>query len=170
MFLAIGCGRVEQPAPNSENNISIEVVNNTANIHIAFAVFFGEGLEEGGENHLGEEVISPGETHTFVLPEGTYDLSLLTYELFVVYGSFGISESSRIEIGGPDMLPVLVRNDSDQDIALFYISPSENPDWGEDLLGAAGFIPALSGRRFFFVEPGTYDLLAINLDEQRVLE
>jgi hypothetical protein len=159
-----------EAAPVNEGMISIEVVNKTEDIVLSFAVFFGQELDEWGEDMLGEEVIEPGEVYTFILPEGTYDLSLLTYELYVIDGVWNINDNTRIIVGGESLIPVLVQNDSESDIGLFFLAPSESEEWGEDWLGDYGYIPSEIGRRFFFVKPGVYDLLAIDLDGERVLE
>jgi hypothetical protein len=169
LVLMAGCGNSE-PVSGDEDTISIEVENRTEEIIISFAVFFGQELDEWGEDMLGEEVIEPGEVYTFILPEGTYDLSLLTYELYVIDGVWGINDDRRIIVGGDNLAPVLIQNDSESDIALFFLSPTDSEDWGEDWLGDFGYIPAEIGRRFFFVEPGVYDFLAIDLDGERVLE
>ena len=169
LLIVSGCGNGD-PAPEQEETISIVIANNSEKIIISWAVFFGPNLEEWGEDLLGDELIEPGETYTFEMPEGTYDLSLLTYELYIIHGAWNISDDTRIEIGGNGLVPILVENNSDSDIALFYLSPSDSDDWGEDWLGSAGYIPAETGRRFFFVEPDTYDFLALSLEGERIIE
>ena len=169
LIVAVGCGNSE-PVIDEEDGISIEVVNRTEKIIISYAVIFGDNLEEWGEDLLGDEVIEPGETLTFIMPEGNYDLSLLTYEFFVVQSAWSITEDIIIEIGGEGKAPILVENNSEFDIVLFYISPSESDDWGEDWLGEAGYIPAGTGRRFFFVQPDEYDFLAIDSEGETVLQ
>ncbi|MDW7739785.1 MAG: hypothetical protein SCJ97_06980 [Bacillota bacterium] len=169
LLVAAGCGNSE-PAPAVNDTISIEVINETEEIIISFAVFFGSGLDEWGVDMLNDELIEPGESYTFVMPDGTYDLSLLTYELYVIEGVWDISDDIRVQVGGDGIIPVLVENNTDTDIALFYLSPSDSDDWGEDWLGDKYFIPAETGRRIFFVDPGIYDFLAIDLDGERVLE
>lgn len=170
MLLIIGCGNDETAPEQEEETISIEIANKTEEITISFAVFFGENLGEWGEDLLQEEVIEPGETYNFVLPEGNYDLSLLTFEFYVIHGAWNINEDIRIEVGGEGKIPVLFENNSESDIALVYLSPSDSDDWGEDWLGERGFIPAETGRRFFFVAPGIYDFLLIDLEGETVLE
>lgn len=169
LLVVVGCGNSE-PVIDEEDGISIEVVNRTEAIIISYAVIFGDNLEEWGEDLLGDEVINPGETFTSILPEGRYDLSLLTYELYAVHNVWAITEDIRVEVGGEDKAPILVENNSGFDIVLFFISPSESDDWGEDWLGEAGYIPAGTGRRFFFVQPGEYDFLAIDSDGETVLQ
>lgn len=147
----VGCGG--NSAADDENNLTIEVVNNTEEIIISWAAFFGPDLDEWGEDLLGDQVIAPGDTIKFVLPQGEYSLVLFTYELYVVRSVSNITEDIVIEVGGEDKIPVLVENNSDKDIAVFFISPSVNDDWGEDLIGGLDVIPAEFGRRFLFIDP-----------------
>ena len=147
----VGCGG--DSAADDENNLTIEVFNNTEEIIISWAAFFGPDLDEWGEDLLGDQVIAPGDTIKFVLPQGEYSLVLFTYELYVVRSVSNIAEDTYIEVGGGDKIPVLVENNSDKDIALFFISPSVNDDWGEDLIGGLDVIPAEFGRRFLFIDP-----------------
>jgi hypothetical protein len=147
----VGCGG--NSAADDENNLTVEVVNNTEEIIISWAAFFGPDLDEWGEDLLGDQVIAPGDTIKFVLPQGEYSLVLFTYELYVVKSVSNITEDTVIEVGGGDKIPVLVENNSDKDIAVFFISPSVNDDWGEDLIGGLDVIPAEFGRRFLFIDP-----------------
>jgi len=147
----VGCGG--NSAADDENNLTIEVFNNTEEIIISWAAFFGPDLDEWGEDLLGDQVIAPGDTIKFVLPQGEYSLVLFTYELYVVKSVSNITGDTYIEVGGEDKIPVLVENNSDKDIAIFFISPSVNNDWGEDLIGGLDVIPAEFGRRFLFIDP-----------------
>ncbi|MFU8795214.1 MAG: hypothetical protein ACNA7Z_07570 [Dethiobacteria bacterium] len=163
LLFVFGCGN-GQPAPGDEDTISIEVVNLTEDIIISFAVFFGSENDEWGQDYLGDDVIEPGESYIFVLPEDTYNVSFLTFEHFVIENLSGIDKDIKIEIGGEGLIPVLIENNSDMDILGLFISLSGNKRWGEDLLGEDAYIPAEIGRRFFFVEPDIYDLLAIDIE------
>jgi hypothetical protein len=164
-----GCG-TDDPEVVDENTITIRVKNNTEDIIISWAAFFGPGLDEWGEDLLGDNVIEPDETYDFILPEGNYNLALFTYELYVVHSAWNISDDTEIVVGGEDEVPILFENKSDKDIALFFISPSESEDWGDDWLGDTDVILAETGGRIFFVDPGTYDIMAINIDSEVVFD
>ncbi len=168
LLLAAGCGNNE-PVPDEEEGITIEVANETEEIIISYAAFFGDNLEEWGEDLLGDEIIEPGEVYSFLLPEGRYDLALLTYEFYVVHSEWSITGNTRIEVGGEGKFPVLIENNSEFDISQFYISPTESDDWGENLLGDLAHIPAEMGRRIFFVTPGEYDFFAIDTEGETVM-
>ncbi len=195
LLIVTGCG--DSDTIPEEDGISIEVANNTEEIVITYAAFFGEDLDEWGEDLLGDEIIAPGETVTFVLPEGEYDLSLFNQDFFVINSTFNISEDIRVDVGGGGKVPVLVQNASDHDILFFFVLPGElidfdpgnaedealdaedetlDEDWAEtwaeiwededifnyQLLDDREVIIAESGRRFFFIAPGTYDFLIVN--------
>lgn len=160
LFILFGCGNSD-PAPGDEDTFTVEVVNETDNIVVSYALLYGPGIDEWGEELLVDDVIEPGELYTFVLPEGSYTLILMTYEYYVLPILRNVSEDSRYEIGGEGKLPVLVVNATELDVATVFISPVELEVWGDDLLGGE-VIPAGLGK-FFFVEPGQYDFMAQNI-------
>jgi len=169
LLLVFGCGS-DEPAVVEEDTITVEVTNSTEDIIISWAAFFGSELDEWGEDLLGEKVIEPGETFEFVLPEGEYNMALFTYELYVVYSARGINEDTSIEVGGEGKVPILLENKMENDIALVFISPSDSEDWGEDWLGDNDVILAETGGRIFFVEPGVYDVMAIDINEEVIFD
>jgi hypothetical protein len=154
LFIAVGCGDGE-PSAGDEDTITVEVFNNTDEIIISWAAFFGPDLDEWGEDLLGDRVIEPGDTVQFLLPVANeeYSLVLFTYELYVVKSVSDITGDTYVEVGGENKIPVLVENNSAKDIALFFVSPSVSSDWGEDLIGGLDVIPAEIGRRFLFIDP-----------------
>lgn len=127
LIIAAGCGNGVS-VTEEENGISIEVVNETDDIVIAYAAFFGEDLAEWGEDLLGDEVIAPGESISFVLPEGEYDLSLFNQDFFVINSFFGLVEDTTLVVGGADKSQILVQNISDKDILFFFALPGGTID------------------------------------------
>lgn len=169
LLVTAGCGN-EEVAVVDEDMIRVEVTNSTEDIIISWAAFFGPGLDEWGQDLLNDMVIEPGQTFTFELPEGEYNMALFTYELYVVYSAWEISEDTKVEVGGNGKVPILFENKSDTDIALVFISPSDSEDWGEDWLGGTDVIIAETGGRIFFIEPGIYDFMAIDLNAETIFE
>ncbi len=193
-----GCGESDRVA--EENGISIEIANETEELVVYYAAFFGEDLDEWGEDLLGDEVIAPGEVYTFILPEGVYDTSLFTEDFFVIDSFFDLSEDTKLSIGGGGNVPVLIQNTTDKNIIFFYALPSGLVDleaeeealedetlddqWAEtwdelweseeylqyQLLHDREVIISESGRRFFFISPGTYDFVVINEEINLYLE
>ncbi len=127
LIAAAGCGN-DESAAEDENGIAIEVVNETDDIVIAYAAFFGEDLDEWGEDLLDDEVIAPGESVTFVLPEGEYDLSLFNQDFFVIDSFFDLTEDTTVVAGGVGKAPILVQNLSEKDIFFFFALPGGTID------------------------------------------
>lgn len=155
MLPAAGCG--------NDQAIEIEIVNNSEEIIVSFALFYGPDLDEWGEDLLNEEIIGPGDNFVFMMPPGSYNLVLLTYENYVIDIIRDIDENRTIEIGEEGKVPVLITNSTELEVGRLFISPSESDSWGSDWLGQEVIPPGVS--MFFFLEPGTYDILAQDLSE-----
>ncbi len=174
LFVAVACGN--NGTEVAEDEISVDVTNNTEEIIVSFAVFYGDNLDEWGEELLGDEVIEPGETYTFLLPEGQYTALFFTFENYIINAARNFDESISIQIGGDDKVPVLFRNLTEGDIAFLSILESGSIDFEEDPLGedvaekiidadmlGAEVLPAgLS--RFIFIRPGVYDLIGLDYE------
>lgn len=165
IFATTGCGGGET-ANSAEDMISIEVFNRSDTVIISYALFYGPDLDEWGEELLGDEVIEPGESYTFMMPEDTYTMILMTYEYYIVEGVRDISEDIFIEIGGEDKATIMIVNQTESDIGFVYLSPVEKEDWGENRLGTE-VIPA-GIARILFVDPGEYDFLAADINGDEV--
>lgn len=162
-----GCGNSDA-AQTNDNSIVVDVVNHTDNVLVSYALFYGPDIEEWGEDFLGDEVIEPGEEYSFVLPEGTYTVILMTYEYYIVGAARDFSEDTSIEIGDEEKVSILVRNNTDVEIALLFMSPADSTDWGDDILGDEVIPAGMS--RFIFVKPDVYDIMAIGLNRETILE
>ncbi len=160
LLVIAGCGS-EEAVVVDENVIRVEVTNKTEDIIISWAAFFGPGLDEWGTEMLQDNVIEPGSTFVFEIPEGEYDLALFTYEYYIVHNEWAISESIEIEIGGNGKVPVVFVNQSNHDVIQLYISPVDSDDWGNDWTTDQSGIIAETGGWIFFIEPGVYDIMII---------
>lgn len=172
LFAFSGCGNKEFAPEDENDSITVRVFNNTDDVYISWAVFFGGTFDEWGKDLLDDEVIEPGQTFEFVLPapEEGYGLSLFTYEFYVVHNDWDIKGDREIVIGGDGKVPMLFVNKSPVNIAFLYISPPGSSDWGEDWLGENDGILAETGGRLFFLEPGVYDILALSEDEEALVD
>jgi hypothetical protein len=160
LLVTAGCGN-EETVVVEEDLIRVEVTNSTEDIIISWAAFFGPGLDEWGTEMLEDNVIEPGNTFVFEMPEGEYDLALFTYEYYIVHNEWAISESIEIEVGGDGKVPVAFVNQSEHDVIQLFMSPTDSDDWGNDWTGDQGGITAETGGWIFFVEPGNYDIMII---------
>ncbi|MFO7952673.1 MAG: hypothetical protein R6U91_07725 [Bacillota bacterium] len=167
LLLAFGCADNEGTVVG-EDEIAIEVVNNTEEIMISYVLFYGPDLEEWGEDLLGDEEIPPGEEKIFVMPEGEYTVIPMTYNYYLLPGARNVSDDYILEIGEEGKFPIQVTNAKEEtDIGFLYLSPSDSEDWGEDWLGEE-VIPA-GTTRYFFVEEDVYDLLVLDLEGEPIL-
>ncbi|HID88654.1 MAG TPA: hypothetical protein EYP52_02960 [Anaerolineae bacterium] len=62
---------------------------------------------------------------------------------------------------------ITLLNDSGQDICFVYISPVTSDEWGEDWLDIMEVIGP-GEQRTFEVDPGTYDMLATDCDDNEI--
>ncbi len=76
---------------------------------------------------------------------------------------------STVVIGGEGLVSLEIYNYTDAPICDVYISPTTDDSWGENWLVNEVINPQ-QGARAFFVEPGTYDLLALDCDGNTLAE
>jgi hypothetical protein len=150
--------------------LSIEVVNSSDDFEICYVYVSESDAEDWGDDHLGDRVLNPGDRHTITLEQGIYDLMITDCNDYVLHTAWEIDRHARVEIGGAGLVPLVVVNESDFEIAYMFISPSTSEEWGYDWLASMEIIPPGTGARVFFVAPGTYDLQALDLSEELVAE
>lgn len=184
LLLTVGCGNNKETL-DTEDYISVEVANLTEGIIVSYALLYGNGLDEWGEELLDDEVISPGEVHTFLLPLNTYTVILMTYEYYVLPGARDFNSDIRIELGGNGLVPVLIKNNADRDIAYLFLlenmleDPEAAEDHDEDLeieltvsldddVLDTEVIPAGLGR-IIFIKPGVYNFIGLDYEGEVIL-
>ncbi len=136
-------------------------------------VYFGPPESEFGPNLVGREelvrfsdavwAVEVGLAHPWVVLIEDCDGLRLDYNPEVYPGDW-------VVIGGEGLAPFEVYNYTSAVICGLYISPVTEDSWGENWLKAYEVINPENGRRVFFVEPGTYDLLAVDCDGQTVAQ
>ncbi|MBN1487289.1 MAG: serine/threonine protein kinase [Anaerolineae bacterium] len=145
-------------------------INNQSPYNICYVYISPEDSESWGEDQLGDQaMISPGESRSFEMDPGTYDVLLKDCAEIPVESESGISQSSTITVGGPDMVALLLDNQTSSDVWYVNISPSTNDNWGADWLGGVETI-ASGDQRIFYVPVGTYDLRALDGDSNTLVE
>lgn len=68
------------------------------------------------------------------------------------------------ETGATGGINMVVDNQSGVSICYLYITEADNPEWGDDQLGASDVVPSGSTYNITDIPPGTYDLLAEDCD------
>lgn len=157
-------------SPIGEETATLTVYNDTDApvwyVYISLAT-----NDEWGDDWLGVEMIPVGESYTFELAEGSYDLKAEDEDHNVMATKFEEYISGDLEwsLYLEDYATLTLFNDSGWDVCYVYISPSTGDTWGDDWLGGEEVI--VSGdSRSFQVSMDTYDLLAEDCDHNTLAE
>lgn len=156
---------------------TLTVINDT-DTEIWYVYISPTSSDSWGDDWLGGAVIVPGESYTFELTEGTYDLRAddkdhnemaSRYEEYIS-GDMEwrlYTEGGEGREGGSASLTLV--NNSGKRVCYVYISPNTSDSWGEDWLGEEEIIrPGES--RTFYLDPGIYDLRAEDCDGDPIAE
>ncbi|MBN1487290.1 MAG: hypothetical protein JW981_06570 [Anaerolineae bacterium] len=166
-LLLLACGGAGGTTTSSPVEITI---SNQSPYDVCYVYISSEDSESWGEDQLGDQaIISPGESRSFERDPGTYDVLLKDCEEIPVESESGISRSSTITVGGPDVIALLLVNQTASEVWYVNISPSTNDNWGDDWLGGVESV-ASGGQRIFYVPAGTYDLRALDSEENTLVE
>lgn len=152
------------PAPQGA---TLEITNDSGT-EVWYVYLSPSKADQWGEDWLEENVIGDGETYSIAgIPAGTYDVKAEdeNQEVIEVWWDVDLEGETTWTIVGLASFEII--NGSEDTIAYLYISPSDSTTWGDDWLGddvidvgdsyIAGDIPR-----------GTYDIKAVNLDEENV--
>lgn len=136
-------------------------------------LYFGPPESEFGPNLVGNEAliefssavwaVEVGLDHPWVVLVEDCDGLRLDYNPEVYPGNW-------VVIGGEGLVPLEVYNYTDIPICEVYISLSTNDSWGDNWLIEGEVLNPQAGTRVFFVEPNTYDFLAMGCDGKKVAE
>ncbi len=129
-----------------------------------------------GDDWLGEtEAIPPGRSRAFELEPGTYDLLATDCNDETMVETYGLdlSQSGIWELvptqSTTGEVTLTVVNAADTPICYILISPSDSEEWGEDWLGPEEILQS-GAARAFELPPGTYDLAALDCDQNFLSE
>ncbi|NOR82297.1 MAG: hypothetical protein GQ526_02260 [Ardenticatenales bacterium] len=159
-LLSLACGGSsgdgEEPPDGA---FQIKVVNRSP-YDVCYVQISVETDEEWGDDLMAEdEIIEPGDSRSFDLDEGTYDVMLRDCDAIPVESASEVSSDVTITVGASGVVGLLLDNQSSTEICYVFISLSDNEEWGSDWLGGAESIFA-GEQRVFYVDTGVYDLLA----------
>ena len=152
----------------SSGGFNITVVNNTGR-EICYVMISSSDETAWGEDELGEdEKIADGASRTFKVDAGTYDVNIEDCDQTVLATAWGLSQDTTVTAGRKNAVRLMFVNNSSKEVCYFFISPSTNDNWGDDWLGdKESVMPGNS--RIFFVDPGTYDLMAGDCDGETTI-
>ena len=145
-------------------------IKNSSLYDICYVQISPEDADEWGEDFLDDdEVIEPGDSKTFGVDEGTYDVRLLDCDAVPVESVSEVSSERTITVGGRGMVALMLDNQTSMEICFMQISPSGAEEWGDDWLG--GVESVLPGdQRIFYLDPDYYDLLASDCNGDPMVE
>ncbi|MBN1873460.1 MAG: hypothetical protein JXA33_04455 [Anaerolineae bacterium] len=140
-------------------------VENLSPYPICFVMISPADAADWGRDWLNvEESIDLGETRSFDVSAGSYDVLLQDCEGFVLASAWDVTGSIMLRPGEQGGVPLKITNESSKDVCYLHIMPTAKDDWGDDWLGGWEVILAREGQRTFFVSPGVYDLAARDCD------
>lgn len=161
---------VTSEASEEGATFSLEIKNQTP-YEICYIFISGSENENWGEDWLADQgTIGVDDMWTFEVPEGPHDVLAQDCEQVTLGTAWEVDSARTMTLGGDDVAPFRVVNDTDTDICYMFIADVDQEDWGEDELGKWEIIDPSGGERIFFVEPGTYDLLAADCDSNTLEE
>ena len=166
LALTLACGG----GGGTTSGVQIEVVNRAPE-DVCYVFISESETDAWGDDRLGgEDTILPGASQTFDLPKGEYDVRLENCDEIAMATGWQISRNTTITAGAQGATSwVMLDNRSNVDVCYVFISPSNGEDWGEDWMGGNEAI-AIGEQRMFYVKPGTYDLQALDCDENVLAE
>jgi hypothetical protein len=124
--------------------------------------------DEWGEDWLGSAgTIASGETRSFDVDPGDYDLRVEDCDTSRISEVFGVSISGSGFNWAIPFVPVTLRmvNSTSSTVCYVFVSPSTSDIWGGDWLGRTETVGP-GGSRDFAVPPGqSYDMMAADCDQ-----
>ncbi|MFP4394850.1 MAG: hypothetical protein ACLFTI_06260 [Anaerolineales bacterium] len=161
---------VTSEASGEGATFSLEISNQTP-YEICYIFISESDAEYWGDDWLADEgVIGVGEVWIFEVPEGSHDVLAQDCEQVPLGTAWEVDTARTITLGGDNVVPLRVVNDTDTDICYMFIADVSQEEWGEDELGKWEVIDLSGGERIFFVEPGVYDLMAADCDSNTLEE
>jgi hypothetical protein len=167
LFVTLACSFL--PGGGGGGEVQITIENESAE-DVCYVLISPTDSESWGDDRLGsDEIIESGESYTFDLEEDSWDVQLMNCDEAVLATAWEIDSDTTVTVGGPNQPSIELINNTNVDVCYVYIDPSDEDEWTEDWLGMAEVI--LPGdSRYFFVEPGTYDMQAQDCEQQVLTE
>lgn len=132
-----------------------------------------------GKDDLGaEDTMGPGDTYTTELAAGSYDVKAKDCELNNLFEKTGVRVDGDTEIAigadeigdfdrSGDLAEITLENTTGDTVCHVQISPVDDETWGSDWLDSDEVLPDGESRTFR-LEPGDYDIRALDCDQEEV--
>jgi len=143
------------------------IVLNQSNLDICHVHITGSTQNAWGPDILTEdEVIRPGMSWISDAVSGSHDVLLRSCDNAVMGTAWELIADTTVSIGGSGLLPLRVVNESTTVICYLMLSSSTPQNQKEDYLGLGETLDDQFPERIFFVEPGTYNLNALDCEDK----
>jgi hypothetical protein len=144
--------------------VDIEIVNRSPD-DVCYVFISSSDSDAWGDDQLGEnDRIAPGDSASFSMGEGTFDVRAETCDEAAMLSAWEISNDTTLTVGeSRATVRLLMSNESSTEICYVFISPSSGDDWGEDRMGQNETVQT-GQLRVFYVSPNTYDLQAADCE------
>lgn len=151
------------------------VLNNNSEQGICYVRISPASATTWGDDQLGPtEIVGVGESRTFEVSPGTYDLRAENCgnDEIDVQWDVNVSGTYTWDItGGPELegtATLIMNNNSGQTICYVRISPASASTWGEDYLGGSEVIGPGESRTWSDLPADIYDLRAEDCDNAQI--
>ncbi len=148
-----------------ENHSPYEICH----VHISLS-----DAEAWGEDWLSmAETIESGTARTFEVPifgedSTAYDVLVLDCDRAALASAWEVDTDTTLVVGGPGKVPLRLVNNSEVELCYVFISDGfQQVEEKDDYLGLYESID-VGEARIFFVDPGTYNVLAVDCDGEDV--
>ncbi len=170
MLVSLACSGLPGGGGSSTSGVDITIENQSPD-EICYVLISPSSDDSWGDDRLGgDEVVEPGDSRVFNMPDDTYDIRVETCDEAAMATAWEIDRDYTIRVGDRNRdVRLLVINESTSEVCYVLVSPSSADDWGEDWLGGMESLPPNQGR-MFYVEADTYDLQAVDCDDNVLSE
>jgi hypothetical protein len=154
----------------SSSDLEFTIVNRSPE-EICYVLISPSDSDSWGDDQLGEnDTIAPGKRQTFSMPKDTYDIRAENCDEAAMVTAWELSSNATVTAGESGAnVKLTVINDSSTEVCYIYISPTTGDDWGDDWMGEMESLPA-GGLRAFYMKGNTYDLQAIDCEDNVLIE
>ncbi len=155
---------------STSSGIDIEIDNRSPDSICYVLISPSDSDTWGGDQLDSEEIIAPGDSRTFNVDDGTYDVRVENCDEAAMATEWEISSDTTVKVGNSrNTVRLLISNESSTEVCYAFISPSSGDEWGDDQLGDSETIQP-DQLRLFYVEPDIYDLQISDCDGETLTE
>lgn len=155
---------------SSTSGVDIEIENKSPD-DVCYVLISPSDSDAWGDDQLGDEDrIAAGDSQTFNMDDGTYDVRVETCGEAAMLTAWEVDSDTTLTVGESRATArLLLSNESTSEVCYVFVSPSSGDDWGDDWMGSSETVQP-GQTRIFYVEPDTYDLQVSDCDGETLTE